>query len=89
MELFKMHDDGRSQNLYVCSILALGNENQTVSDSGQAENLKEKKKENEKGWRTGEYAVYKTQQGRQGWSMAPSVVAVIKPWFAGHGVRAV
>jgi hypothetical protein len=39
-----MHDDVRSQNLYVYSILALGNENQTVSDSGQAENLKGKKR---------------------------------------------
>ena len=46
-----MHDDVRSQNLYVYSILALGNENQTVSDSGQAENLKEGKKGNENGWR--------------------------------------
>jgi hypothetical protein len=38
-----MHDVVRSQNLYVCSILTLGNENLTVSDSGQAENLKGEK----------------------------------------------
>ena len=81
-----MHDDVRSQNLYVYSILALGNENQSVSDSGQAENLKGKKRGGgtKRGWRKGEYAAYKTQQGRQGWCMAPSVLAVIKPWFAGH-----
>jgi hypothetical protein len=47
-----MQDAARSPNLYVCSILTLGIENQTDSDSGQVENLGGKKMfvGNELGW---------------------------------------
>jgi hypothetical protein len=39
-----MHNELRSQNFYVDSILALGKESQPVLDSGHAENLKGKRK---------------------------------------------
>ena len=87
-----MHAVVRSQNLYVYSILALGNENRIVSDSEQAENLKKRGVEgggHDRGWRKGGYVAYKTQQWRQGWCMAPSVVVVIKPWFGSHSGFAV
>jgi len=35
-----------------------------------------------RGGGNGEHAAYKTQQERQGWCMAPSLVAVINPYPA-------